>query len=565
MQRRPQQASLPLDPFVAQLLQRGEGAPPIEEKLQVLASLRAHSAETAARLDKALLEEVGRLGDGLDVAQEEQAKVRRLVERLTATPYFPAIFLGTTEALSGPAAIVQSGSERGVVGLADGVAAETLETGDEVLLAAERNVILLKSASSVLQSGETAVFSRYMPGGRVVVRAREEEFVVVPAGALRLVALKAGDQVRFDRVAGVAFEKMERARGEEYFLEDTPAETFADIGGLNREIARLQRSIALHCFHADMVRKYGLRRKKSVLLHGPPGTGKTMTARALANWMARLSKSGRSRFMNVKPGGLNSMWYGQTEANYREIFRVAREAGADDPDVPVLIFLDEVDSIGSMRGESVHRIDDRTLNAFMAELSGLEERGNIVVVTATNRLDTLDSALVRPGRLGDLMLKIPRPNRKAARDIFNKHLRAEVPCASGEHGAEAAREAMVDSAVSLIFSSNGESDLANITFRDGKRRVVRAGDLINGAEIAAMVQSATESACNREAEGGESGIALDDVLAAVSDFFDASTRVLSPANCHKYLEDLPQDVDVVRVEPVQRKVRNPHLYINQAA
>jgi len=80
-----------------------------------------------------------------------------------------------------------------------------------------------------------------------------------------------------------------------------------------------------------------------------------------------------------------------------------------------------------------------------------------------------------------------------------------------------------------------------------------------------MVQSATESACNREAEGGESGIALDDVLAAVSDFFDASTRVLSPANCHKYLEDLPQDVDVVRVEPVQRKVRNPHLYINQAA
>ena len=310
--------------------------------------------------------------------------------------------------------------------------------------------------------------------------------------------------------------------------------------------------------------KYRLRRKASVLFHGPPGTGKTLTARALANWVATLSRSGRSRFMNIKPGALNSMWFGQSEFNYREVFRVAREAGADEPDVPVVMFFDEVDAIGGMRGESLHRIDDRVANAFMAELSGLEKRGNVLVVTATNRLDALDEALVRPGRLGDLKLKIPRPGRKASREIFSKHLHPDIPYATNGHDAPAAREAIIDSAVSAIFSANGESELANIVFRDGKRRAVRASDLINGAEIAAMSQSAAERACSRDAQGGRSGLEPEDLLAAVADFFDSSTQMLTPANCRKYL-DLPQDMDVVRVDPMPRKVRDPYRYFNRAA
>ena len=148
-------------------------------------------------------------------------------------------------------------------------------------------------------------------------------------------------------------------------------------------------------------------------MEGPPGNGKTKVARATCNWLAGMSRSGRSHFINVKPGGLNSMWYGATEQRYRDIFRVAREAAAAEPEVPVVMFWDEVDAIGGNRGESAHRIDDRMLNAFMAELNGLEDRGNIVILAATNRLDSLDPALLRPGRLGDLVLHFPQPTRQS--------------------------------------------------------------------------------------------------------------------------------------------------------
>ena len=312
------------------------------------------------------------------------------------------------------------------------------------------------------------------------------------------------------------------------------------------------------------MRKYLLHRKKAILLHGPPGTGKTLIARALANWLAGLSKAGCSRFINVKPAGLHSMWYGQTEANYREVFRIAREAGASEPEVPVLIFFDEADSVAGTRGRSVHQIDDRVTNAFMAELNGLEDRGNIIVVTATNRLDTLDPALTRPGRLGDLKLRIPRPGRKAARQILEKHLPFGIPYAANGQPPERARNDAIDTAVSLIFSPGGESELAQIMFRDGKRRAVRASDLINGSEIASIAQSAAERAGAREARGGESGLRTADVMGAVGDFFQSAALALTPHNCRDYLDDLPQDVDVVRVDPVERKVAQPYRYINAA-
>jgi proteasome-associated ATPase len=246
------------------------------------------------------------------------------------------------------------------------------------------------------------------------------------------------------------------------------------------------------------------------------------------------------------------------------VFRVAREAGAGEPDVPVVIFFDEVDSIGGERGRSVHQIDDRVSTAFMAELNGLEDRGNILVVTATNRLDTLDSALTRPGRLGDLKLRIPRPNRKAARQILEKHLSSEIPYAADGQPPERVRNDAIDTAVSMIFAPNGDSELAHIMFRDGKRRAVRASDLINGAEIASIAQAATERACARKARGGRRGLQTEDVVDAVGDFLSSAARALTPQNCRNYLDDLPQDVDVVRVDPVERKVAQPYRYINAA-
>ena len=552
----------PADNAAAHVFQAATAPGDLDQSVGILQQFRAASRDGSVQVDRMLVEEIGRMRTGLEAARVAQDAIRQTVEDLTAPPYFPAVFLSQ----AGPLdlnAMVRVGGEVRAVGFGENDPDE-FQPGDELLLTHERNVIFSKAESSTFTCGDTASYVRHAAEGRLVIKARDEEMVVVAAAALRDTPLKAGDLLRFDRSAWVAYEKIDRPRGDEYFLEETPSDTFDSVGGLNREIEELKRSIELHFYHPEIVRRYRLPRKKSVLLYGPPGTGKTLLARSMANWLASLSKTGRSRFINVKPAALHSMWYGQTEANYREVFRVAREAGAAEPESCVCLFIDEVDAVGRERGHSSNHIDDRVANAFMAELNGLEDRGNVLVVSATNRLDSLDPALTRPGRLGDLMLRIPRPGRKAARQIFEKHLPGEIPYAANGHPPERARKDAIDTAVSMIFSPNGDSELAQIMFRDGKRRAVRASDLINGAEIASIAQSATERACARESRGGEGGVQTEDVVNAVSDFFGSAARALTPHNCRSYLDDLPQDVDVVRVDPVERKVSRPYRYVNAA-
>ena len=553
-----------IEAVLAQLTQVGEGAPGTAQKLELLAMLRGLSPEVGERLDRALLEQIEQLGAGLRAAREAQAKLRGLVDKLTAPAWRPAVLLGLSETALGPAALVLDGHMRLVVGLAEGVDPSALAVGDEVLLANAENVLMAKSPFADWRGGETAAFDRRTEDGRLVLRYREEEIVVRAAASLAQDRLKPGQPVRFDREAWLAFETLERPHDSAFFLEETPRETFADIGGLDREIEQLQRVIRLRLEHPELVRKYRLVPRKAVLLHGPPGTGKTLMARALANWLATLSRSKRSRFMNIKPAALHSMWYAQSEANYREVFRVAREAGEQEPEVPVVMFFDEIDAVGATRGASWHRVDDRVLNAFMAELNGLEERGNILVVAATNRLDVLDPALLRPGRLGDLQIRIPRPDRRAAREIFLKHLPAEAPYQFDGRDPAAARETLVEAALARLFAGDGESEVATITFRDGSRRAVCARDLINGAEIARMAQSARERAGWREVQTGRGGVRLEDLLDEVADFFQTAAHLLTPANCRQHLDNLPQDLDVVRIEPRLRRTPAPHRFLNVA-
>jgi proteasome-associated ATPase len=263
------------------------------------------------------------------------------------------------------------------------------------------------------------------------------------------------------------------------------------------------------------------------------------------------------------------MWYSQSEANYREAFRVAREAGEKDPDVPVVMFFDEVDAIGGARGAggSLMRVDDRVLTAFLTELDGLESRGNVLVVCATNRRDALDPALLRSGgRLGDIVLEVPRPNRAAAREIFARHLPPNIPFAReySDSGRASDRDVMIDSAVARIYGPNGHGELATVTLRDGKRHPVMPSDVVSGALIANIARRAIEQACFREVDSGDSGLMLRDVLEAVDAEFDTAARALTPGNCHRFLESLPQDVDVVRVERSDRPARRAYRYLSVA-
>jgi SpoVK/Ycf46/Vps4 family AAA+-type ATPase len=259
------------------------------------------------------------------------------------------------------------------------------------------------------------------------------------------------------------------------------------------------------------------------------------------------------------------MWYGASEANYREAFRVAREAGDADPSTPVVMFFDEVDAVGHTRGNSLMRVDDRVLTSFMTELDGLQARGNILVVAATNRRDTLDPALARPGRLGDLIVDVPRPRMAAAASIFDRHLPADIPYVTdGDEDPGASRQRIIDTAVARLYAPNGVGDVASIMFRDSSRRALQARDLMSGATIANIARSAIVRACLREVESGESGLDTADMLEAIADELSAAVSALTPLNCHAHVSDLPQDLQVVRVEPVVTKVRKPHRFVRAA-
>jgi len=536
----------------------------IEERCGLVQAVRSHSPEWAKQLDCVLLDRVATQHKALEEAEANQKKMRGVFEKLTAPPWHMAVFHSVVTTPKGPQARVTSGGARIVVGADDGIDLSTLAPGECVFLGNERNVILCRSGLSAPEWGEMAIFNRWVSDGWMVVRSRDEEIKVEAAAALRQADLRSGDEVRWTREDGMAFEKMLRSKESSFFLEDTPEETFDNIGGLAPQIAAIQRSIRLHANHIEIVRKYRLRRKGSITLVGSPGGGKTMLARALANWLGRLSPSGRCRFMDIKPSALHSMWYSQSEANYREAFRVAREIGQEDPGIPVIMFFDEVDSIGGSRG-SLMRVDDRVLTAFMAELDGLKDRGNILVVAATNRRDVIDPALLRPGRLGDTIIEVPRPNMEAARDIFGKYLHPDTPYGSGNGhppDPEEARRTIIDTAVSRIFAPNSEGELATLVFRDGKRRPVLASDLISGAVIAKIASSAIEHACVREVETERAGVLVEDFLSAIAEEFQMQVGSLTPANCRQHLADLPQDVDVIAVEPVARKVPQPHRYMH---
>ena len=557
------------------LLDVSDNAPSLRQKAHLLARLHEEGSDDAkCRLDNAMVRELAELGDGLRKAVAGQEQLAEKIEDLIAPPWHPWVFRGLCVTSDGDQAVVSRSGTTRIVTIGEDVDAALLVVGDEVLLSDKMNVIMAQSPWGPPRFGETALFDRLTgEGGRLVVKSRDEEFVVEPAGRLDIAQLKSGDEVRWDRTEQMAYEKIDRSEGTGHFLEDPPDVTFDDIGGLDDKIVQIKETITLHMKYPEVVESLDLDRAQTILLEGPPGGGKTMLAQALANWVGRLTGSGKCRFINVKPGGMLSMWYGQSEANIRELFRVAREEGRKNPKIPVVIFFDEVDSIGRNRGSSLNQANDRVVEALTAELQGLELRGNILVLAATNRAKDMSAALLRPGRFGDLRISVPRPNMAAARAIFGKHLPAKLPYETPADSRDqaAARAGLIDAAVAAIYAPNGANCLAKVTMRDNTRRIVTSADLVSGASIHKVARVATQALALRMVAALESGhqpraeklgIRLDDILTAIIDEFTTTASVLTRDNIRRYVSDLPQESDVTSVELIQRRVLEPHRYIN---
>jgi proteasome-associated ATPase len=533
--------------------------------LERLASVRERAPAAAAQVDAQMVRQLQALRAGLGEAEESQAELRAMLDQMTKPPLHPAVLIALSDTeLFGATAIVSLGDSPLVVSIAEDVDPATLEVGDEVLLAGQRNVLVGRSPYRAASGGETAVFDRYFDG-RAVVRCRDEEYIVNLSPKLEGVPLRSGDRVRWSRRAQMVFDKVEAPRGDQYFLEEAPTETFADVGGLDDVIEKLVEPIRLRFEHPELVSAYRIRPVRSILLSGPPGVGKTMLVRCLASWLGQVHHGGPARLMHVRPSALASMWYGESERQVREVFRVARERGAESP-LPIVLFFDEIDSLAAARGNSHTHVDDRVLNAFMAELDGLEARGNVLVISATNRLDSLDPAGARAGRLGDVIIEVPRPNMTAGREILGRYLAADLPFFGNGNGnghahMAAVRDHILDLAVSKLYAPNAGGDLLRLTFRDGRQHTVRACDLVSGAGLANVVRSALECACRRELAGGERGVRPEDVLDAIDAEQEDMARMLTPVNCRRYLSGLPQDVDVVRVEKVRRQDARRHYQV----
>jgi proteasome-associated ATPase len=529
----------------------------LEEEKAAVEGLMQRNPQTALSLVPVYVQQKHRH----KAATEATTKLGQdLIEQLRQPPWHPARFLCLVSGAEGRALVV-AGSRRLLVSVGPFVNPAELHCGRGVALNHDMNV-LLTLIPDLPSSGSVGVFSHFHDGRAVLKGAADEELVVEIAQQARESGLKSGDRLLYDRESLVAWERVDSGGEQTYLLEETPDVTFEEIGGLEEIIEEITTEVTLHFRHRSLVAQHRLQPAKGVLLCGPPGCGKTMIAKALANHLARM-QGAAAKFFNVKPGVHRSMWYGQTEEKIRELFVLARKAAAEERSCAVLFF-DDVDHLGNRGDGFSTALDTRVLPAFLHEIDGLEGLERVLLIGATNRPDLLDEALLRPGRFGDKVFRVPRPNREAARDIFRKHLAPELPYYHTNGAApEDLAATMIETTLAALYAPNGEqAALATLTFRDGSRRSLTAPQVMSGALIANVVAEAKRRSCLRAVRGGPVGLATADLLTALDRELGSIAQRLRPGPALQQLLDLPADLDVVKVEAhPQRKEPRSFAYL----
>lgn len=476
-----------------------------------------------------------RLGNTLREARDQIVALKEEVDRLAQPPAGFGVFLQANE--DGTADIF-TGGRKLRVNVSPSVELEELRRGQEVMLNEATNVV---EAMTFERAGDIVTLKEILEDGEraLVVGHTDEERVVRLAEPLLDITIRPGDALLLEPRSGYVYEVIPKSEVEELVLEEVPDVDYDKIGGLGGQIEMIRDAVELPYLYPDLFKEHELRPPKGILLYGPPGCGKTLIAKAVANSLAKKvaevtgRPAGKSYFLNIKGPELLNKYVGETERHIRLVFQRAREKASEG--TPVIVFFDEMESLFRTRGSGVSSdVENTIVPQLLAEIDGVEGLENVIVIGASNREDMIDPAILRPGRL-DVKIKIERPDAEAAKDIFAKYLRSSLPLHTddlSEHrdSREDAVQGMIQTVVERMYTESEENRFLEVTYANGDKEVLYFKDFNSGAMIQNIVDRAKKMAIKDFLDQNQKGLRVSHLLQACVDEFKENEDLPNTTN-----------------------------------